>query len=72
MTPAEEWAGRQYRGMESPLRTAYLDRLSGRVAHMVEGLRHSTRPEDLEKLPHLEEVLAGLDQMKEEWDRWQR
>ena len=72
LTPAEEWAGRQYRGMESPLRTAYLDRLSGRVAHMVEGLRHSTHPEDLEKLTQLEEVLAGLDQMKEEWDRWQR
>lgn len=72
LTPAEEWAGRQYRGMESPLRTSYLDRLTGRVAHMVEGLRNSTRLDDLEKLPLLEEVLTGLNQMKEEWDRWQR
>ena len=72
LTPAEEWAGRQYRGMVSPLRTAYLDRLSRRVAHMVEGLRHSTRPEDLEKLPQWEALGDGLEQMKEEWHTWQR
>lgn len=72
MTPAEEWAGRQYRGMEAPLRGTYLDRLCGRVAGMVEGLRRSTRPEDLEKLPRLEEVLTGLNKMKEEWNRWQQ
>lgn len=72
LTPAEEWAGRQYRGMESPLRTEYLARLCGRMAGMAEGLRRSTRPEDLEKLPRLEETLAGLNEMKEEWDRWQR
>lgn len=72
LSPAEEWAGRQYRGMESPLRAEYLAKLCGRMAGMVEGLRRSTRSEDLEKLPHLEEVLAGLNEMKEEWDRWQR
>ena len=72
LTPAEEWAGRQYRGMESPLRAEYLARLCGRMAGMVEGLRRSTRPEDLEKLPRLEEALAGLNELKEEWDRWQR
>ena len=72
LTPAEEWAGRQYRGMESPLRAEYLARLCGRMAGMVDGLRRSTRPEDLEKLPRLEEALAGLNEMKKEWDRWQR
>lgn len=72
LTPAEEWAGRQYRGMESPLRTAYLERLSSRVAHMVEGLRHSTRTEDLEKLPQWEVLLDGLNKMKEEWGKWQQ
>ena len=58
--------------MESPLRAEYLAKLCGRMAGMVEGLRRSTRPEDLEKLPRLEEALAGLNEMKEEWDRWQR
>lgn len=72
MTPAEEWAGRQFRGMDSPLRGTYLDRLCGRVSGMVEGLRRSTRPEDLEKLPLLDEVLTGLNAMKEEWYRWQQ
>ena len=72
LSPAEEWAGRQYRGMKSPLRAEYLDKLCERMAGMVEGLRRSTRLEDLEKLPHLEEVLAGLNEMKEEWNRWYR
>ncbi len=37
MTPAEEWAGRQYPGMEDPLRGLLLDHLLGRVRRALMG-----------------------------------
>lgn len=38
MTPAEEWAGRQYPGMEDPLRGLLLDHLLGRVRRALDGM----------------------------------
>ena len=72
LTPAEEWAGRQYRGMVSPLRGAYLERLCRRAVRTVEGLRRSSRAEDQARLARMEALAESLVQMKEEGDTWQR
>ena len=55
-----------------PLRGLWLDKLRGKTARAVEGLRRSSREGDRTRLERLEEVLEGLDKMKEEWDSWQR
>lgn len=72
LTPAEQWAGRQSRGEEAPLRASYLDRLLRQTARAVAGLHQSTRQEDLLRLAELEQVYQGLLDMKEEWLSWQR
>ena len=72
LSPAEEWAGRQFRGMGAPLRGLYLERLITRVQEAREGLRRSTRPEDLWRLSEQEALAQGLEEMKKEWDAWQR
>ena len=72
LTPAEEWVGRQYQGMDAPLRLTYLERLMDRVSRMVEGLRRSVQPEAGMALQQWEELLCGLNTMKEEWCRWQQ
>lgn len=72
LTPAEEWAGQQRQGMAAPLRSLYLTRLTSRVQGALEGLRRSTRPEDLRRLPEWEALAQGLEEMKKEWEAWQR
>ena len=72
LTPAEEWAGQQRQGMDAPLRSLYLSRLTRRVQGALEGLRRSTRPEDLRRLPEWEALAQGLEEMKKEWEAWQR
>ena len=72
MTHAQLWAGRQSREQPDPLRGLWLDKLRGKTARAVEGLRRSSREGDRARLERLEEVLEGLDKMKEEWDSWQR
>ena len=72
MTPAQLWAGRQSQEQPDPLRGLWLDKLRGKTARAVEGLRRSSREGDRARLERLEEVLEGLDKMKEEWDSWQR
>ena len=72
LTLAEEWAGRQWAGMDSPLRGEYLDGLTRRAAKALEGLRRSGREEDRQAVPVWEARLSGLDAMREEWKSWQR
>ena len=72
LAPAEAWAGRQSRGDTDPLRGAYLDKLIRRAERAAAGLRQSTRPSDAPRLAEVEQVLAGLLDMKEEWQSWQR
>ena len=72
LSPGEAWAGRQYRGMDSPWRTEYLTLLLNRTSRALEGLRRSTKPGDAERLEELTERYADLARMKEEWDKWQR
>ena len=72
LSPGEAWAGRQYRGMDSPWRTEYLTLLLNRTSRALEGLRRSTKPGDAGRLEELTERYADLARMKEEWDKWQR
>ena len=72
LSPVEEWAGRQYRGMEAPLRKRYLERLSDRVEGALAGLRCSTRAEDRCRVSEWEDLSKGLDQMRKEWEAWQQ
>lgn len=71
LTRAEEWAGRQIRGMEAPLRGSYLARLTRRVDDILKGLRRSTRPADLTALTEWESLAAELQTLREEWESWQ-
>lgn len=72
LTPAEEWGGRQHRGMEAPLRSVYLSRLCQRVERMLEGLRRSSQSQAMEQLSQWEALSRGLTDLKEEWNAWQR
>lgn len=72
LTPAECWAGRQWKGMESPLRGAYLRQLRQRAELARGGLEQSGRPEDRESLARWTALAQGLEEMEKEWDRWQR
>ena len=71
MTPAEEWAGRQYPGMEDPLRGLLLDHLLGRVRRALDGMARSRAPAEARRR-ELEQVLEGLMEMRKEWDAWQQ
>ena len=71
MTPAEEWAGRQYPGMEDPLRGLLLDHLLGRVRRALDGIARSRAPAEARRR-ELEQVLEGLMEMRKEWDAWQQ
>lgn len=71
LSPAEEWAGRQVRGMESPLRSEYLARIVQRCSSVLDGLKHSKRSEDREQRHEWESLMAGLIELKKEWDIWQ-
>ena len=65
MTPAEEWAGRQYPGMEDPLRGLLLDHLLGRVRRALDGMARSRAPAEARRR-ELEQVLEGLMEMRKE------
>ena len=71
MTPAEEWAGRQYPGMEDPLRGLLLDHLLGRVRRALDGMARSRAPAEARRR-ELEQVLEGLMELRKEWDAWQQ
>lgn len=72
MTPAQEWAGRQYPGMNAPLRGEYLDSLLGKVTWALRGIAQSKEGTASQRYQELEQVRTGLTEMKEEWKRWQR
>lgn len=72
LTPAEQWAGRQRREDRAPMRATYLEQLQRRACRAIEGLQSSKRTSDAPRLAELERVLAGLNQMAEEWKQWQR
>lgn len=66
LTPAECWAGRQEHGRDDPLRPALLEGLRRRVERALEGISHSSRPEDVPWREELSAVREGLITMQKE------
>ncbi len=71
-TAGEKWAGRQWKGMNSPLRFDFLEHMQVRARRALEGLEQSVRPIDMPRRDLLREILPQLEEMKEEWQAWQR
>ena len=69
MTAAERYAGRNTR---DPLRGAWLERWLARTERALTGLAQARRTEDRARKEELEQVRAGLLEMKKEWENWQR
>lgn len=67
-TPAELWAGRNCR---DPLRGAWLDHWLDKTERALEGLRRSQLDSAAARRIQLEQVHAGLTDMKKEWLLWQ-
>ena len=72
MGSAEEWAGRQFPGMDAPLRGAYLDHLLRKAGRALEGMARSRMGRELPGYHELEQVYEGLLEMKKEWEQWLR
>lgn len=72
MALAQEWAGRQYKGMQSPLRGAYLEFLLEKVTRALDGIARSREGIASFRYQELEQVRLGLMEMREEWNRWQQ
>lgn len=67
LTAAELLAGQQSR---EALRGEYLELLAGKTERALEGQRAAARRDEA-SIEHLGRVLAGLREMKKEWDAWQ-
>ena len=68
----EEWAGRQYPGLDQPLRGRYLRRLLEKTDRALAGLAQSR---DAGADPRREELLRlrrELEDMEKEWNTWQQ
>lgn len=68
MSLAEQWAGRQ---SLDPLRGEFLDHAICKVDKALQGHRSASHPDE-GAISELEEILCGLNTMKEEWNSWQR
>ena len=67
----EKWAGRQWKGMESPMRGEYLDMMLFRAKRALEGLEKSVRPDDIPRRELLQAIVPQVEQLREEWLTWQ-
>jgi len=67
----EKWAGRQHKGMESSLRGEYLADMLRRAKRALEGIEHSTRPEDKIRREHLRNMVPQVQALVKEWQSWQ-
>ena len=72
LTAAEEWAGRQWQGMNAPLRGAYLDMLWETIGWALSGMARSKEGTASARYQELDNVRIGLERMKEEWNQWQQ
>lgn len=68
-TPAELWAGKN---TPDPLRGEWLDLWRRKVNRALEGLAKAQQTGAAERIRHLTQVRDGLDEMKGEWNAWQR
>ena len=69
-TDGELWAGRQRRGEDASLRLDYLDDLLRRRRRALFGMERSIRPPA--GLEEERRLVAELEELREEWIRWQR
>lgn len=72
LTEAEEWAGQQWKGMEAPLRGAYLDILLEKIGWALAGMARSKEGTASQRYQELDRVRTGLEAMKKEWELWQQ
>lgn len=72
MTPAEEWVGRQQPPSDQPLRGLYLERTLFKLGRAIAGVEQGSGSENAAKLAELKALYCSIDQMKKEWDEWQR
>lgn len=72
LTEGEIWVGRQWQGMDSPLRGRYLEQELNKLHRAIEGISRSQRPEDQEKQLRFERLVQEVSEIKREWDTWQR
>lgn len=70
-TQAELWAGRQRQGEESPCRLEFLEEMIRRRRRALAGMASSTKVPP-EELYQMENLVKELEEMKEEWNKWQR
>jgi tRNA A22 N-methylase len=69
LTPAECLAGCNSR---LSLRGLWLDRWIEKTKRALEGIQRARQPKAQARSLELEELLAGLQKMKKEWEAWQR
>lgn len=69
MTAAEVYAGKN---TNDPLRGGWLDHWISRTSRAVDGMAQARQVDVQQRRQELEAVLAGLLEMKKEWEAWQR
>jgi tRNA (adenine22-N1)-methyltransferase len=69
LTPAQCWVGRN---SNDPLRGMWLEQWRSRVERALAGLAQSKQEQAAQRTAELNAVLAGIENMKKEWDAWQR
>jgi len=70
-TEGEKWAGRQWEGLHSPLRTDYLGEMLFRAKRALAGLERSEKESDAPRRDLLRSIVPQLETMKKEWISWQ-
>lgn len=71
LTAGEEWAGRQSREMNQPLRGEYLSQLLTKLERAIDGISRGKSGAQDPRLVALRQVQTELTAMKKEWDEWQ-
>ncbi len=68
---AELWAGRQWQGMDDPLRSQLLSHLLEKLSNALSSLAQGDSPRVVQRRQTLESLREDLIQMKLEWITWQ-
>lgn len=71
LTEGEIWVGRQTREGDNPLRGRYLEQELGKLRRAAAGLSRAEREEDRAKRAQYETAVQEVEQMREEWQKWQ-
>lgn len=67
----EKWAGRQWKGMDAPLRDDFLSEMERRAKGALLGLEKSVRREDIPRRDLLNLIVPQVAQLRKEWQAWQ-